>query len=227
MDQIKIGAFLKALRREKNLTQEELAEELNVSSKTVSRWETGRNLPDISLLVCLAEFYHVSIPEIIDGERKIDVMRQETKETAVKMAEYSKKESAAKKQKTAGVMLAAFGVFIIISALGIFPADSSWGGIYSILGGVFLIAGLAVLLRSTMLKRRIRILACVICAVILAGAFAVSDYIAVTRFNQVPRFSYEKEWSSEHPDQVIYKTLFFTAVQKHRDTAQEKVEIVK
>ena len=78
-----------------------------------------------------------------------------------------------------------------------------------------------------MAKRHIRILACVICAVVLTGAFAVSDYVAVTRFNQVPRFSYEKEWSSEHPNQVIYKTLLFTAVQKHRDTAQEKVEIIR
>ena len=58
-------------------------------------------------------------------------------------------------------------------------------------------------------------------------AFAVSDYIALTRFDQVPLFSCEKEWSSEHPDQAIYKTLFFTAVQKRRDTAHEKVEIVK
>lgn len=62
---------------------------------------------------------------------------------------------------------------------------------------------------------------------ILAGAFAVSDYIAVTRLSQVPLFSCEKEWSSEHPDQAIYKTLFFTAVQKRRDIAHVKVEIVK
>ena len=70
MDQIKIGAFLKTLRREKNMTQEQLAEQLGVSSRTVSRWETGSNIPDISLLAELAEFYDVSIPELIDGERK-------------------------------------------------------------------------------------------------------------------------------------------------------------
>ena len=60
MDQIKIGAFLKTLRREKNMTQEQLAEQLGVSSRTVSRWETGSNIPDISLLAELAEFYDVS-----------------------------------------------------------------------------------------------------------------------------------------------------------------------
>ena len=69
MDQIKIGAFLKTLRKEKNLTQEQAAEQLGVSNRTVSRWETGTNMPDISLLVEIAELYGVSIPELIDGER--------------------------------------------------------------------------------------------------------------------------------------------------------------
>ena len=50
MDQIKIGIFLKELRKEKKLTQEQLAEKLNVSGRTVSRWETGSNMPDIGML---------------------------------------------------------------------------------------------------------------------------------------------------------------------------------
>ena len=56
MDQKKIGAFLKALRQEKEMTQEQLAEQLGVSNRTISRWETGSNMPDISLLVEIAEF---------------------------------------------------------------------------------------------------------------------------------------------------------------------------
>ena len=59
MDQKKIGAFLKALRAEKGLTQEQLAEKMLVSSRTVSRWETGSNLPDLSVLVEIADFYGV------------------------------------------------------------------------------------------------------------------------------------------------------------------------
>ena len=61
MDQQKIGSFLKELRKEKNLTQEQLAEALNVSGRTVSRWETGSNMPDLSILVELADFYDVDI----------------------------------------------------------------------------------------------------------------------------------------------------------------------
>lgn len=63
MDLKKIGSFLKELRKEKGITQEELAEMLYVSGRTVSRWETGTNMPDISLLVDIAEIFDVSIPE--------------------------------------------------------------------------------------------------------------------------------------------------------------------
>ena len=51
MDLQKIGNFLKELRKEKNLTQEQLAETLNVSRRTISRWETGSNMPDLDLLI--------------------------------------------------------------------------------------------------------------------------------------------------------------------------------
>lgn len=94
MDQKKIGAFLKELRREKGLTQEQFAEKLNVSGRTVSRWETGSNMPDISLLLLIADFFGVSIPEIIGGERKCDTMEKETKEVVEKLSDYAEAEKA-------------------------------------------------------------------------------------------------------------------------------------
>ena len=86
MNQKKIGSFLKELRKEKDITQEQLAEKIKVSGRTVSRWETGSNMPDISLL---ADFYDVSIPEIIDGERKSENMNEEVKETVLKLSDYT------------------------------------------------------------------------------------------------------------------------------------------
>lgn len=70
MEQQKIGNFLKQLRKEKGLTQEQFAEHFYISSRTVSRWETGSNMPDVDMLIELADFYDVDIREIIDGERK-------------------------------------------------------------------------------------------------------------------------------------------------------------
>lgn len=89
MDQQKIGSFLKELRREKGLTQEQLAEVFHTTNRSVSRWENGRNLPDISLLVELADFYDVDVRELIDGERKSEMMNEEVKEVASKMADYA------------------------------------------------------------------------------------------------------------------------------------------
>ena len=92
MDQKKTGGFLKELRKEKCLTQEQVAEKLRVSSRTISRWETGTYMPDISILVDIAELYDVDVREIIDGERRQEDMNSEVKETAVKMADYSAME---------------------------------------------------------------------------------------------------------------------------------------
>ena len=89
MDQIKIGKFLKELRKEKGITQEQLAEILGVSNRTISRWETGNNMPDISLLVVIADFFEVSILEIINGERKSEKMSDETKKVAETLSNYA------------------------------------------------------------------------------------------------------------------------------------------
>ena len=70
MDLQKIGNFLKELRKEKNLTQEQLAETLNVSRRTVSRWETGSNMPDLDLLMEIADLYQVDLRELLNGEGK-------------------------------------------------------------------------------------------------------------------------------------------------------------
>lgn len=94
MNQKKIGSFLKELRKEMGITQEEFAEKLDVSSRTISRWETGANMPDISLLVNIAEIFNVSIPEIINGERKSEIMEKEVKEVAEAMSNYAAAEKS-------------------------------------------------------------------------------------------------------------------------------------
>ena len=116
MNQKKTGEFLKQLRKEKNLTQEQLAEKLFVSGRTVSRWETGSNMPDLSVLVELADYYDVDIREIIDGERKSENMDNETKETLKKVAEYTEEEKKKLKRKMADMMLGA-AVLLVFCAL--------------------------------------------------------------------------------------------------------------
>ncbi len=100
MDQLKIGTFLKELRNEKNLTQEQLAEKFNISRRTVSRWETGSNMPDLDILVEMADFYNVDLRELLDGERKSEKMDKELEETVLKVADYSNEQ----KRKLARMM---------------------------------------------------------------------------------------------------------------------------
>ena len=92
MDQKKTGSFLRELRKEKQFTQEQLAEWFGVTSRSVSRWETGSNMPDLSILVELADFYDVDIRDIIDGERKGEDMNKEEKERLQLVADYAETE---------------------------------------------------------------------------------------------------------------------------------------
>lgn len=69
MDQIKTGKFIATLRKEKDLTQEQLGEKLSVTNKTISRWENGNYMPDIQMLSLLSKEFDVSINELISGER--------------------------------------------------------------------------------------------------------------------------------------------------------------
>ena len=64
-----VGRFISELRKEKGFTQKELAEKLSITDKAVSKWETGRSAPDISLLVPLSELLGVSVIEILNGEK--------------------------------------------------------------------------------------------------------------------------------------------------------------
>lgn len=115
MDQARIGRFLQELRKEKGLTQEQLAENLYVARRTVSRWETGSNMPDLDVLVQLADLYDVNLRELLDGERKDEEMDKETKDTVLKVAEYSN----AKQQHITRVVLVFFVLGIVALAVNL------------------------------------------------------------------------------------------------------------
>ena len=69
MNTEKIGAFIKEQRKNKNLTQKELAEILSCTDKAISRWETGRGVPEISLLIPLSDALGISVNELLLGEK--------------------------------------------------------------------------------------------------------------------------------------------------------------
>lgn len=122
MNQQKIGGFLKELRKEKGITQEQVAEHFGVAGRTVSRWETGSNMPDLSLLIDIATFYDVEVSEIIDGERKSEKMSKEMKETLEKVVDYN--EALKLKSMQMGVITMA-SIFILLVLISAFKEISS------------------------------------------------------------------------------------------------------
>lgn len=69
MDQAKIGAFIAEIRKSKKLTQRQLAEQLNISDKTISKWECGNGLPEVSLMLPLCEILEINVNELLSGEK--------------------------------------------------------------------------------------------------------------------------------------------------------------
>ena len=147
MDQKKIGSFLRELRKEQGITQKDLAEKLNVSSRTISRWETGSNMPDLSMLVELAEFYDVDVREIIDGERKSEIMNEEVKETLLSVADYEEAiNSKIKKRLFWLTICALWGMvaFVVIEMNGLDTPNSVYEKIAS--AGLGLCFGMLIVL---------------------------------------------------------------------------------
>lgn len=89
MNQEKIGKFIAECRKEKGITQEQLAEMLGVTDKSISRWENGKTMPDISLFEALCNELNISVNELLKGERIKD-KKTTTKLSAEVLIDYSK-----------------------------------------------------------------------------------------------------------------------------------------
>ena len=148
MNQAKIGEFLRELRKGKGLTQEQLAEQFNISRRSVSRGETGSNLPEVGLLIDIADFFEVDIREIIDGQRKSENMDKE-KETLKKIAEYADTEKAKLKKKVSNIFK-----WMCVMLLGSVLIGFFANQLDTILGCVCFTLGIILLVGSTMLMSK-------------------------------------------------------------------------
>lgn len=114
MDTIKIGKFIKELRKEQNLTQKELATKLGITDRAVSRWERGIGCPDISLLSDLSKILNISISELLNGER-IESLTIDQADIiiATTASDYLKKY----KRKILKILIAMIPIFILVFIL--------------------------------------------------------------------------------------------------------------
>lgn len=105
MNQEKIGKFILKLRKEKNMTQKELANKIGVTDRAISKWENGRGLPDLSLMKPLCDELGISINELISGER-IDKIEYQDKfdENVLDTIDYSQKQIKKTRNKYAVIL---------------------------------------------------------------------------------------------------------------------------
>ena len=113
MEQTRVGQFITKKRKEKNLTQEQLAERLNVSNKTVSKWECGKCMPDYSLVEALCKELDISIGELLEGkeyEKDTQATQNDQLMKLVKDIEQLKKEKVIPRLYVSALILVVIGI---------------------------------------------------------------------------------------------------------------------
>ncbi|MBQ7384446.1 MAG: helix-turn-helix transcriptional regulator [Clostridia bacterium] len=114
MDQIKIGRFIAECRKKLNLTQMQLAERLNVTDRAVSKWETGKSMPDSSIMLDLCNILQISVNDLLNGEMvTVDNYSEKLEKSLIEMVK--QKEEFDKRLLSLEIVI---GVFAIIILLG-------------------------------------------------------------------------------------------------------------
>ena len=158
MNQEKIGKFIAKCRKDKKMTQTELAEKLGVTDKSIGNWENGRNMPDLSLFKPLCDELGITINDLLSGEKiNKDKYQEKFEENVVNTIDYST-QRIKKYSNVIGLLLVIFGLFISMSAIMIFPSESSWGSIYSIFGVIIFLIGMSKLTKRIKYSIRLPLL---------------------------------------------------------------------
>lgn len=127
MNQIKIGNYITKKIKEKNLTQEKLAEKIGVSNKTISKWETGKSMPDYATIPLLCEELGISVSELMDAEdnepKSIRVYDDEQILDLVKTTQDKKKQN---EKNLLGVVIFVLGLGMAVIAIYISTLVIFW-----------------------------------------------------------------------------------------------------
>ena len=192
MDQEKIGKFIASCRRKKNITQQELAEKLGVSDRTIGNWENGRNMPDLSLFKPLCNELDITLNDLMSGEKVNEKEYQEKlEENIINTINYTNKKIK-NRNNLIGLILIIFGVLISITAVAIFPSESSWGSIYSIFGAIISLVGVSRFTKQLAYSKRLiesKYLALLPSGVVCAPRMTVINSI----FSFIPKLFLSKE----------------------------------
>ena len=150
MNQESIGKFIASLRKEKKMTQQDLANKLGVTDRAVSNWENGRRLPDYSLLKDLCDTLSISVNELLSGEKiKKENYIEKSEENLIYLRKQIDKRKKILKMITYGIITIIIIAFILNMVLNrILPDDRHW----DIIRYVFLYSGISLFIVSIVLE---------------------------------------------------------------------------
>lgn len=222
MNQEKIGKFIAECRKNKKMTQSELAEKLGVSDKTIGNWENGRNMPDLSLFKPLCNELNISINDLLSGEKISKEKYQEKfEENIVNTIDYTNKQIT-NKNRNISTLLIVFGLLISVTALTMFASESSWGSIYSVIGVLIALVGFSRLTKKH--PYHIRLFMNFGFFIALIYILFTIDFLGVINIHQAPRFSIYKV-SGEN--MVYYDTPFYDVIRCNINKENEIYKVIK
>ena len=149
MEQDKIGAFIAQCRREAGYTQAALGEKLGISDRAVSKWETGKNMPDASLMLELCSLLHITVNELLSGERlDPEGYQQKAEEHLLELQRLEAVKNRALLSLECVIALSATVTYLVMLFAAIFAVENIWWRMALILvGGAFLVVGIVWALR--------------------------------------------------------------------------------
>ena len=128
MDQVKIGKFIADLRKEKEMTQKELAETIGVSDKTISKWECGNGMPEMSMLMPLCQALQINVNELLSGERlSADSYSRKAEENIINLMQENEEHKKHSKKNIVNAVLIIILSLIAVLAVVVMSFFMSFG----------------------------------------------------------------------------------------------------
>lgn len=225
MDTKKIGAFIAMNRKKKGHTQEQLAEKLGVTNKTISRWENGHYMPDLSLLEPLSKELDITLNELLAGKEIVKEEAMEySEQNLIQTIDYTGNKIK-NEHKKISLFIIGLGIFTSLCAFTVFPSESSWGSIYSMIGLFLFVVGIFRELKFTSLLKKG--LVSTILFALLLGIFFIFDYVSVNQFKQPPiyRLTTTTVFSEDGNKMIEYQNPFYNVFRINADTPNEYYRI--
>ena len=225
MDTKKIGAFIAMNRKKKGYTQEQLAEKLGVTNKTISRWENGHYMPDLSLLEPLSKELDITLNELLAGKEIVKEEAMEySEQNLIQTIDYTGNKIK-NEHKKISLFILGLGIFTSLCAFTVFPSESSRGSIYSMIGLFLFVVGIFRELKFTSLLKKG--LVSTILFALLLGIFFIFDYVSVNQFKQPPiyRLTTTTVFSEDGNKMIEYQNPFYNVFRINADTPNEYYRI--